>query len=124
MDKVTKVHWFSLALLSIVYIGVSLAFALIVFPKFLDHLKRSPKHIRVAFILNYFAALFALQWVMGTWWEGSLRLAILCVMSWAGAFFFLTFLFPTMAGIVEIFSSKKQQPPSLDNQGRNVRDDS
>ncbi len=124
MEKANQVHWLALALLSIVYIGVSLVTAFIVFGKFLDHLKNSPKHVRVAFILNYLSALFALQWVMGTWWDRSLRIGILCLASWAGAFFFLTFLFPALMGLFEVFATKKAQPPSLDSQGRNIRNDS
>lgn len=122
MEPAAPSTWIPLALLSIVYIGASLTVALIVYPQFLKRLAPSGWHVKLSFILNYFSALFALQWVLATWWERSLRIAGLIITTWAGVFFFLTFLFPGCLAMAAIFL-RKESGPSLETQGRNIRHD-
>lgn len=122
MEAGPPATWIPLALLSVVYIGASLTVALIVYPKFLERLAPTGPHVKLSFILNYFSALFALQWILATWWDRSLRIAGLIIATWAGVFFFVTFLFPGCLAMAAIFL-RKPSAPSIDSQGRSLRHD-
>lgn len=78
---------------------------------------------RLALVFNFLTALISLQIFLATWWMRSLMLSGLFTATWAGAWTFWRFLWPTVEIVAEIFVPPQATFDPHAPQGRTVRMD-
>lgn len=118
--------WVKAALLSVIFLATLGLLLVFLVPRHVvqKFSRRSPRLMKLAFVVNYLTGLLLLQIAIGEWWDRALTLAGLLVVTYVGAMVLCRLLWPAAQEFRGIYERENQGPfdPSAP-QGRRGRFD-